>query len=73
MPRNPHFLGTEEQRQRAAVLDSIRFHFFDRMQIWCNREESAKHSRNELDNTIALSEAFHNEIDRHKIPIERSR
>jgi hypothetical protein len=66
-------LGTEEQRQRAAVLDSIRFHFFDRMQIWCNREESAKHSRNELDNTIALSEAFHNEIDRHKIPIERSR
>jgi len=65
------FFGTEEQRKRAVVLDSIRFHFFDRMQIWCNREEPAKSSRNESDNTITLSEAFHNEIDRHKIPIER--
>ena len=65
------FFGTEEQRKRAVVLDSIRFHFFDRMQIWCNREEPAKSSRNESDNTITLSEAFHNEIARHKIPNER--
>jgi hypothetical protein len=35
----------------------------DHMQIWSNREESVKHSRNELDNTITLSETFRNEID----------
>ncbi len=65
------FFGTEEQRQKAVVLDSARFHFFDRLHIWYNREEPAKQNADESDNTITLSEAFHNEIDRHKIPIER--
>ncbi len=65
------FFGTEEQRQRAVVLDSARFHFFDRMHIWYNREEPSPHNGNEPDYTITLSEAFHNEIDHHKIPIER--
>ena len=65
------FFGTEEQHQRAAVSDSVRFHFFDRMQLWYNREEFAEADRNERYNTITLSEAFHNEIDRHKIPVER--
>ena len=65
------FFGNGEQRQKAAVLDSVRFHFFDRMHIWYNRKEPSPHDGNELDNTITLSEAFHHEIDRHKIPIER--
>lgn len=65
------FFGTEEQRQRAVVSDSVRFHFFDRVQLWYNREEPAEFDRNDLDNIITLSEAFHNEIDRHKIPVER--
>jgi hypothetical protein len=65
------FFGTEEQHQRAAVSDSVRFHFFDRMQLWYNREESAEADRNEHHNAITLSEAFHKEIDRHKIPVER--
>ena len=64
------FFGTEEQRQRAIVLDSARFHFFDRMHLWYGREEPIKRDNNELENTITLSEAFHSEIDRHKIPIE---
>jgi len=63
--------GTEEQRQDAAILDSARFHFFDHMHIWYNREGPVNSNGDESDNTIALSEAFHNEIDRHKIPIER--
>jgi len=65
------FFGTEEQRQKAVVLDSARFHFFDRMHIWYNREQPSPQNGDELGNTITLSEAFHNEIDRHKIPIER--
>ncbi|MGO8793018.1 MAG: replication protein RepA [Terriglobia bacterium] len=65
------FFGTEGQHQRAAVSDSVRFHFFDRMQLWYNREEPVELDRNERYNTITLSEAFHNEIDRHKIPVER--
>ena len=64
------FFGTEEQRQKAAILDAARFHFFDRMNIWYNREDPVNSNGDESDNTIALSEAFHNEIDRHKIPIE---
>ena len=65
------FFGTEEQRQKAVVLDSTRFHFFDRLQLWYNREESAESDRQETENTITLSEAFHNEINCHKIPVER--
>src|SRR5664279_2503285 len=41
------FFGTEEQRKRAVVLDSIRFHFFDRMHIWYNREEPLPLNGNE--------------------------
>ena len=65
------FFGTEEQLKRAVVLDSARLHFFDRMHIWYNRDQPSHHNGNGLENTITLSEAFHNEIDRHKIPIER--
>jgi hypothetical protein len=65
------FFGTEDQRQKAAMLDAARFHFFDRMRIWYNREDAVNPSGDESDNTITLSEAFHNEIDQHKIPIER--
>jgi hypothetical protein len=65
------FFGTEEQREKAVVLDSARFHFFDRMHIWYNREQPSQHHGNGLENAITLSEAFHKEIDRHKIPIER--
>ena len=65
------FFGTEEQRQKSAILDAARFHFFDRMHIWYNREGTGNPNGDESNNTIALSEAFHNEIERHKIPIER--
>jgi hypothetical protein len=65
------FFGTEEQRQKAAGLDAARFHFLDRTHIWYNREATVNPNGDESNHTIALSDAFHNEIDRHKIPIER--
>jgi hypothetical protein len=65
------FFGTEEQRQGAVVSNSARFHFFDCVQLWYNREEAAALDRQGPDNIITLSEAFHNEIERHKIPVER--
>jgi hypothetical protein len=65
------FFGTEEQRQRAVLSDSARFHFIDRVQLWYKREEPAELDCNEPENTVRLSEAFYNEIDRHKIPVER--
>ena len=41
------------------------------MHILYNRDGTVNPNGEESENTIALSEAFHNEIDRHKIPIER--
>jgi hypothetical protein len=41
------------------------------MHIWYNREDTANSNGDGSNNTIALSEAFHNEIERHRIPIER--
>ena len=65
------FFGTEEQRQKAIIVDTARFHFFDRMHIWYNRDGTENPTGEESENVITLSEAFHEEIDRHKIPIER--
>ena len=41
------------------------------MHIWYNRDGAEYQNGEECENTVALSEAFHAEIDRHKIPIER--
>jgi len=65
------FFGTEEQRQRAMSSNSTRFHFLDRVQLWYNREEPVELHSDESEHTITLSEAFYNEIDRHRIPVER--
>jgi hypothetical protein len=65
------FFGTEEQRQ-ALMCSCVRFHFFDRMQLWYKRDEEAGAAIGARStNTITLSEAFYNEIDHHRIPVER--
>jgi hypothetical protein len=61
------FFGAEEQRQGVVLSDSARFHFFDHVQLWYNRDEPC----NEPENIVTVSEAFYDEIDRHKIPVER--
>lgn len=66
------FFGTEQQPDRATIIDLARFHFFDRMQLWFNsRETDHPASRERSDNEIVLSEAFFCEIDEHRIPVER--
>lgn len=41
------------------------------MHIWYNRDSTENPNDEESENTIVLSEAFHEEIDRHKVPIKR--
>jgi hypothetical protein len=66
------FFGTQEQPDHTAVVDWARFHFFDRMRLWFNRDESRNSSpTSEYDNVIVLSDAFYREIDGHRIPVER--
>jgi hypothetical protein len=66
------FFGTEQQPERAAVVDLARFQFFDRMRLWFNTTEQQQPlSVENFDNVITLSDPFYREIDEHRIPIER--
>jgi hypothetical protein len=66
------FFGTEQQPERAAVVELARFQFFDRMQLWFNTgEQQQVLSAENFDNVITLSDPFYREIDEHRIPIER--
>lgn len=66
------FFGTDEKPGGARLIDLSRFHFFDRMRLWFNSDPSAPDAnRGVHENAITLSEAFHEEIDQHRIPVER--
>jgi hypothetical protein len=66
------FFGTEEQSGTKAVIDWARFHFLDHVQLWYNSGSPCSDAQAELhENVITLSEVFYNEIDRHRIPVER--
>ncbi len=68
------FFGTEEHPSQRTVLDWARFHFFDRVKLWCSREEvlGQEATVNQgFENVITLSPAFYDEIQQHKIPVER--
>ena len=42
------------------------------MKLWCSPDtKDTEAESEELGNVITLSEAFYNEIDRHRIPVER--
>ena len=66
------FFGTEENSAANKLLDWTRFHFLDRMKLWCGTGDrsSAAEAKSE-DNVITLSEFFYNEIEQHRIPVER--
>ena len=67
------FFGTEEQSRPKAVIDWARFHFLDHVQLWYNMGSQCSDGQAELhENVITLSEVFYNEIDRHRIPVERA-
>jgi Plasmid encoded RepA protein len=66
------FFGTEQETKKQTVVESARFHFMDSMRLWFSRSEEPESAGNDAsDNTITLSEAFHQEISAHPIPVER--
>jgi len=66
------FFGTDERPNGARVVDFSRFHFFDRMRLWFNPNSTAPDVSPVIhENIITLSEAFHQEIDQHRMPVER--
>jgi hypothetical protein len=66
------FFGTEDQANHSRLIDRGRFHFFDRLRLWFNNHEPEQSLNDEADeNVISLSEAFYQEIDQHRIPVER--
>ena len=66
------FFETDATPDGAKLIDFSRFHFFDRMRLWFTSDSGARDSTPENhENTITLSEAFYQEIDQHRIPVER--
>ena len=65
------FFGTEEQPSGSRLIDWARFHFFDQIHLWCAEHETCSSPPKGCPNTITLSEAFYNEIDQHRVPMER--
>jgi Plasmid encoded RepA protein len=66
------FFGTEDQLKKHLVVDWTRFHFFDELQLWFNREDSVQLPAQETPcNVVVLSDAFYRELVGHPIPAER--
>ena len=65
------FFGTSDQPDGKLLLDWARFHFFDRLHLWFHHQEPATFPASSAQNLIVLSEAFYDEIDQHRIPVER--
>ena len=66
------FFGTEDYPAGHKLIDWARFHFFDHMKLWFSTEEhNGGIEAEDQGNMITLSEAFYNEIDQHRIPVER--
>lgn len=66
------FFGTEDQPNAGHLLDWTRFHFFDELHLWFSEQDKCSPPSPDVClNTIALSEAFYNEIDQHRVPMER--
>lgn len=66
------FFGTQEAETPSPVFDWARFHFFDRAELWYNHvhRDTCPPVRSDR-NAVTLSEAFYDEVDRHRIPVER--
>lgn len=66
------FFGTEKAPNGSPLFDASRFHFFDYLRLWFNSNLKVQCSAPEAhDNAITLSEAFYEEINQHRIPVER--
>jgi hypothetical protein len=63
--------GTDDQPGGNPITDWARFHFFDRLRLWCHNADQRTSADDGTENAITLSEPFYNEIDQHRIPVER--
>jgi hypothetical protein len=65
------FFGCNDEPEGKLVLDWARFHFFDRLQLWFHKDQAAPLSASSDENVVVLSQPFYEEIDAHRIPVER--
>jgi hypothetical protein len=66
------FFGSDDRPEPSQIFDWARFHFFDQVRLWFNHSGPGFGNTSEAsENTITLSEAFYDEIDQHRIPVER--
>jgi hypothetical protein len=65
------FFGTNDQSSGTVVVDWARFHFFDRIHLWFHKTDADNAPTSTGENSIVLSEAFYEEVDKHRIPVER--
>ena len=65
------FFGADNYPHRELVLIWARFHFFDHLHLWFHKTEAEPTLSSHHENCAVLSEAFYNEIDQHRIPVER--
>ena len=65
------FFGTNDQPDGKVLLDWARCHFFDRLHLWFHHGEPTQPGASGTENLVVLSDAFYDEIDQHRIPVER--
>jgi len=65
------FFGTEEQTGASQMIDCARFHFFDSMHLWFSGAGVQNQPMNKEENVVTLSKPFYDEIDQHRISVER--
>ncbi|MGH9440422.1 MAG: replication protein RepA, partial [Terriglobia bacterium] len=64
------FFGTEDQPAGNRMTDCARFHFFEHMRLWFS-DTGLTHRDDETENVIELTDSFFQEINQHRIPVER--
>jgi hypothetical protein len=64
------FFGTDTQRERAAVLDQVCFHFLQAARLWYSPDSDRQARPREGQNRIVLSNEFYREVLAHPIPAD---
>src|SRR5688572_10800768 len=64
------YFDSDDTTGTKTIWDIERFHFFDRLQIWCSRSAHDELVESPTDrNVVRLSETFWKEVQEHPIPI----
>jgi hypothetical protein len=65
------FFGTGEEPAANRMIDFARFHFFDSIHLWFSEAGGQHPSAPDEGNVVTLSKPFYDEINQHRIPVER--